>query len=173
MSLDPGSKSGAVDREVGRGGTGLASLFNDAPLPIPAFYRAYLDGETEAMIALLHEEVRATFVGHARLEGKRDTVQFVRFSSGLFQAMDFRPVDVLVDSAGAAVAWEEVGVTAGGEPWAAHGVDVLTVRDGKIVELVVSGDFRQVRRCLPPYPGPGGEPRHVDVPVRGSEERTT
>ena len=144
----------------------VAAALKDAPEPVPTFYRAYLAGDSEQMTTLLHERVQARFSGHATLLGRIETAEFLRFGSGLFSSLDFTIVEVLSDDDGAAVVWDETGLTSDGRPWHAHGVDVIKVQDGLIIELDVVNDARQVRALLPPYRGPGGDaPRPAVLPA--------
>ena len=52
--------------------------------------------------------------------------------------------DVVVDGDVAAGVWHETATTASGEPWENHGVDVVHVRDGRVVALHENNDVRKV-----------------------------
>lgn len=130
-----------------------------------ALYDAFLAGDKDAMLDLMHDDVEVRFLGMARLRGKTAASDFFDFAGGLLEDVDFSVRAILVDGDRAAGVWEERAVTATGEPWANHGVDVLQVRDGLIVSLHENNDVRLVHRHFPPY--------QVDTTQRDDATRRT
>lgn len=125
---------------------------------VDQFYRAYLAGDREGMLALMDEEVEVVFLGQGVFRGKAEVRPFLAWSAGLLKDLDFRIRARLFDGERAAVLWEETAVTAGGQPWENHGVDVFHVQGGRLVSVHEYNDTEVLRRLLPPYPGPPGQP---------------
>jgi ketosteroid isomerase-like protein len=118
---------------------------------IDALYAAFLAGDKEGMLAVMHDDVEVRFLGQAELHGKTAANAFFDFAGGLLTDVKFILREVLVDGEWAAGLWEETAVTSDGHPWANHGVDVVRVRDGLVVALHENNDTRQVYRLMPPY----------------------
>jgi ketosteroid isomerase-like protein len=116
-----------------------------------ALYRAFLAGDKDAMLALMHDDVRVRFLGQVDLTGTAEASRFMDFAAGLLTDVRFTLLDLVVDGDVAAGVWEETARTAAGEPWHNHGVDVIRVRDGRVAEMHENNDVREVYRHLPPY----------------------
>lgn len=116
-----------------------------------ALYRAFLAGDSDGMLALMHNDVEVRFLGQANLRGKDAARDFFDFASGLLRDVDFTLEELVVDGDIAAGVWRETAVTADGQPWTNHGVDVIHVRDGQITVLHENNDVRLVHRHFPRY----------------------
>jgi ketosteroid isomerase-like protein len=131
--------------------TGNESVLARMTEPIAGFYRAFLAGDVEAMVAPLHPLVRFRFPSYPTLVGIAGALDFFRFQETVFATITFELLDVLTDEAGAAVVWRETGVTSAGFDWKADGADVFTVADGLIFAIHVGGDGRGLVTDLPRY----------------------
>jgi ketosteroid isomerase-like protein len=134
---------------------------------VEALYAAFLGGDKDGMLAVMHEDVDVRFLGQAQVRGKAAAEAFFDFAGGLLTDVRFSLNEVLVDGEWAAGLWEETAVTADGHPWSNHGVDVIQVRDGLVVALHENNDTRQVYRFLPPY-RPAGEELAADHEPRST-----
>jgi ketosteroid isomerase-like protein len=133
---------------VGGGGRGVVASTREVA---EALYRAFLAGDVEGMLALLHDDVEVRFLGQAQLRGKADVARFLEFSAGLLTDVQFSLRHLIVDGPVAAGVWEETARTASGQPWRNHGVDVIHVSDGLIAALHENNDVREVYRHFPKY----------------------
>jgi ketosteroid isomerase-like protein len=131
--------------------TGNESVLARMREPIAGFYRAFLSGDVDAMVAPLHPLVRLRFPSYPTLVGIAAALDFFRFQETVFSAITFELLDVLTDEAGAAVVWREAGVTTAGIDWKADGADVFTTTDGLIFAIHVGGDGRGLVTDLPRY----------------------
>jgi len=118
---------------------------------VKALYDAFLAGDGEGMIALMADDVEVTFLGQGTFRGIPAVRRFMAFSASLLQDVDFRIGTVIIDGDVGSAVWEETAVTREGRPWENHGVDVIRVRDGRIVSLHENNDVRLVREHFPPY----------------------
>ena len=118
---------------------------------VDELYSAYLDGDGEGMIAQMADDVEVRFLGQATLHGVPEVRRFIGFASGLLRDLDFRIQRKIVEGDTAAVIWEETATTAAGKPWENHGVDVIRVRDGKIVVLHENNDVNLVYEHFPRF----------------------
>jgi ketosteroid isomerase-like protein len=118
---------------------------------IDALYAAFLAGNKDGMLDVMDDDVEVRFLGQAEVHGKAAANAFFDFAAGLLTDVKFTLREVLVDGEWAAGLWEETAVTADGRPWVNHGVDVVRVRDGRVVALHENNDTRQVYRHFPPY----------------------
>jgi ketosteroid isomerase-like protein len=118
---------------------------------VDALYAAYLAGDGEGMIALMADDVEVTFLGQGTFVGIPAVRRFMSFSASLLRDVDFRVGTVIIDGDVGCAIWEETAITRDGTPWENHGVDVVRVRDGKIVSLHENNDVRLVREHFPPY----------------------
>jgi uncharacterized protein (TIGR02246 family) len=118
---------------------------------VDALYAAFLAGDPEGMLALMADDVEVRFLGQGTFRGVDAARRFFAFAGGLLRDVDFRIQTVIIDGEVAAAVWEETATTAAGEPWENHGVDVIHVRDGRIVSLHENNDVTLVRRHFPPY----------------------
>jgi ketosteroid isomerase-like protein len=118
---------------------------------VDALYEAVLSGDGEGMLALMSDDVEMTFLGQGTFHGVPAARRFLAFSVSLLRDVDFRVRQVIVDGDVAAAVWDETAETADGTPWENHGVDVIHVRDGRIVKLHENNDVRLVKRHFPPY----------------------
>jgi len=118
---------------------------------VDALYTAFLAGDGEGMIALMADDVEVTFLGQGTFHGIPEVRRFMGFSASLLNDVDFRIQTLIVDGDVGAAVWEESATTRDGKPWENHGVDVIRVRDGRIVSLHENNDVRLVREHFPPY----------------------
>jgi uncharacterized protein (TIGR02246 family) len=118
---------------------------------VHALYDAYLAGDPAGMLALMSDDVHLRFLGQVDVNGKEEATRFMDFAGGLLHDLEFEVRDIIVDGDAAATIWEERAVTARGVPWRNHGVDVIHVRDGKVVALHENNDVRQVHEHFPSY----------------------
>ena len=125
---------------------------------VDALYAAFLAGDGEGMIAQMHDDVEVRFLGQVQLRGIPAMRRFVAFAGGLLQDVDFRIERLFVDGEVACCVWSETATTAGGKPWANHGVDVVRVREGKIVSLHENNDVNLVFEHFPSYVDEGAAP---------------
>jgi len=121
-------------------------------------YDAFLAGDKDGMLALMHDDVEVRFLGQACLRGKAEVSRFFDFAGGLLSDVRFSLLQLIVDGDTAAGIWEETARTSSGAPWSNHGVDVIHVRDGLVAALHENNDVRMVYRHFPPYrPGTEGD----------------
>jgi ketosteroid isomerase-like protein len=118
---------------------------------VEKLYEAYLAGDSEGMIALMADDVEVTFLGQGTFHGIPAVREFMAFSAGLLTDMEFLIGPLIIDGDVGAAVWRETARTRDGKPWVNHGVDVVRVRDGKIVALHENNDVRLVREHFPPY----------------------
>jgi ketosteroid isomerase-like protein len=118
---------------------------------IEAMYAAFLAGDKDGMLAVMHDDVDVRFLGQAEVHGKAAANAFFEFAGGLLTDVRFSLREVLVDGEWGAGLWEETALTADGHSWTNHGVDVVRVREGLVVTLHENNDTRQVYRFLPAY----------------------
>ena len=114
-------------------------------------YRAFLAGDKDGMLAVMDDDVEISFLGQVQLRGKPAASKFFDFAGTLLRDVVFTLEQVVVDGDVAAGIWRETATTTGGEPWANHGVDVIHVRDGRVVALHENNDVRMVHRHFPRY----------------------
>ncbi len=124
---------------------------------VDALYAAYLAGDSEGMLAQMADDVEVRFLAQGTFHGLPAVRRFMQFSAGLLRDLDFRIRRTIVDGETAAVIWDESAITADGEPWENHGVDVIRVRGGRIVSLHENNDVTMVYRHFPRYVHPGDE----------------
>ena len=118
---------------------------------IDRLYEAYFAGDQAAMLAQMSDDVEVRFLGQALVKGIDEARRFFAFSGARLVDLDFRIQRKIVDGEWAAVIWEETAVTADGEPWENHGVDVFRVVSGEIVLLHENNDVRLVHQHFPRY----------------------
>jgi ketosteroid isomerase-like protein len=118
---------------------------------VEALYEAYLAGDGEGMIALMADDVEVTFLGQGTFHGIPAVRRFMAFAAGLLTDLEFIVGPLIVDGDVGAAVWRETATTRDGRAWENHGVDVIRVRDGKIVALHENNDVRLVREHFPPY----------------------
>lgn len=134
---------------------------------VEEMYAAFLTGDKDGMLAVMHDNVEVRFLGQAEVRGKAAADAFIDFAGGLLTDVSFNLREVLVDGEWAAGIWDETALTADGHEWSNHGVDVVRVRDGLVVALHENNDTRQVYRFLPAY-------RPADGPLSaGHQSRST
>jgi len=117
-----------------------------------SLYRAFLSGDAAGMLALMADDVEVRFLGQAELHGRQQTSRFLEFAGGLLRDVEFTLERLVVDGEVAAGIWHESATTAAGAPWTNHGVDVIHVRDGRVVALHENNDVRAVHEHFPRYP---------------------
>lgn len=118
---------------------------------VEALYAAFLAGDGPGMLRLMDDDVEVRFLGQATLHGIDEVRDFVAFEAGLLTNLDFRIQKIIIDGEVGCAIWEESATTADGHPWENHGVDVIRVRDGRIVMLHENNDVTLVRRHFPRY----------------------
>jgi ketosteroid isomerase-like protein len=116
-----------------------------------ALYKAFLAGDAEGMLAVMDDDVEVSFLGQVQLRGKDEARRFFDFAGGLLSDVQFSLEEIVVDGDVAAGIWQETALTASGEPWENRGVDVIHVRDGRVVALHENSDVRMVYKHLPSY----------------------
>lgn len=116
-----------------------------------SMYRAFLAGDKDGMLALMAEDVAVRFLGQVEVRGKSEADRFFDFAGGLLRDVDFRLEEIVVDGNVAAGIWHETATTADGQPWENHGVDVIHVRDGRVVALHENNDVRKGYEHFPHY----------------------
>lgn len=130
------------------------------PLPVDvetrrvvyALYAAYLNGDPRGMLALLSDDVEVRFLAQGTFHGRDAATRFFAFAGPLLRDLDFRIEKIVVDGEHAAAIWSETAVvSATGEPWENHGVDVIHVRGGEIVSLHENNDATLVLAHFPRY----------------------
>jgi ketosteroid isomerase-like protein len=118
---------------------------------VDALYDAYLSGDAEGMLAQMADDVEVRFLAQGTFHGLPEVRGFMEFSAGLLRDLDFRIQKLFVDGEVGVAIWEESAVTADGKAWENHGVDVIRVRDGKIVSLHENNDVNLVYEHFPRY----------------------
>jgi uncharacterized protein len=118
---------------------------------VDRLYAAFLAGDGEGMIALMADDVEVTFLGQGTYLGIPAVRRFMEFSAGLLRDVDFRIQTVIIDGDVGCAIWEETATTRDGKPWSNHGVDVIRVRDGRIVSLHENNDVTLVHEHFPRY----------------------
>jgi ketosteroid isomerase-like protein len=121
---------------------------------VERLYEAYLAGDAAGMRAEMAEDVEVRFLGMAEFRGLDAFRRFQEFADGLLTDLEFRIRKVIVDGEVGAAIWEETARTADGRPWENHGVDVIRVREGRIVSLHENNDVNLVHRHFPRYVDP-------------------
>lgn len=114
-------------------------------------YRAFLAGDKHGMLAVMDADVEISFLGQVQLRGKAEASRFFDFAGTLLRDVDFTLEQIVVDGDVAAGIWRETATTMAGEPWTNHGVDVIHVREGRVVALHENSDVRMVRQHFPSY----------------------
>jgi uncharacterized protein (TIGR02246 family) len=120
---------------------------------IDRFYRAYLGGNLEGMLAVIADDAVVTFAGHGTFRGKAEIRPYMEWGGQQLPELHFNVLNKIVDGERAAVNWDETGRTKRGDAWDAIGCDVYRVVNGKIVELTVYGDTEKMARLMDRYPG--------------------
>lgn len=120
---------------------------------IERLYAAYLNGDTDGMLALMAPDVRVTFNYAGTFHGMDEARPFMTWNGAQLPQLTFNVRQMIVDGDRAAVTWDETGTTLRGDDWSAMGVDVYRVENDRIVELTCYSDTAQVARLLDPYPG--------------------
>lgn len=118
---------------------------------VEALYASFLAGDGAGMLRLMDDDVEVRFLGQATLRGVDEVRDFIAFESGLLKDLDFRIQKIIIDGEVGCAIWQELATTADGHPWENHGVDVIRVRNGRIVMLHENNDVTLVRRHFPRY----------------------
>lgn len=116
-----------------------------------ALYAAFLAGDKDGMLAVMDDDVEVSFLGQVQLRGKSEASRFFDFAGTLLRDVDFSLEEIVVDGDVAAGVWHETATTLSGEPWQNHGVDVIHIRDGRVVALHENNDVRMVYKHFPRY----------------------
>jgi ketosteroid isomerase-like protein len=122
---------------------------------VEALYAAYGAGDLEGMLGLMDEEVEVTFLAQGTFKGLPAFRRFIAFSAELLVELDWRLEKIIVEGETGCGIWEETARTLSGEPWHTTGVDVIRVRDGRIMSLRMNNDAALSRRHFPTYEDPG------------------
>jgi ketosteroid isomerase-like protein len=117
----------------------MTEVETDTRAVVDALYEAYLAGDSEGMLTQMADDVEVRFLAQGT------------FSAGLLHDLDFRIRRKIVDGDAAAVIWDESATTSDGKAWENHGVDVIRVRNGKIVALHENNDINLVYEHFPRY----------------------
>jgi uncharacterized protein len=126
----------------------------DTRTVVDALYAAFFAGDADGMTAQMADDVEVTFLGQGTFHGIPAVQRFMRFSAGLLEDVSFTIHSLIIDGDVASAIWSETARTREGEPWENHGVDVIRVRDGRVVSLHENNDVRLVHRHFPPYTDP-------------------
>jgi ketosteroid isomerase-like protein len=135
----------------------MTEVDNETRTVFDALYKAFLAGDGEGMLAQMADDVDVRFLAQGTFHGVPAVRGFMQFSAGLLNDLDFRIRKTIVDGDSAAVIWDESATTAAGKPWENHGVDVIRVRNGKIVALHENNDVNLVYEHFPRYESGAGE----------------
>lgn len=109
---------------------------------VERMYDAYFEGDAKAMVNTMSDEVWVRFLGRADFRGIDRARTFFGDNTPMLLDLDFRIRKLIVDGAYAAAIWDERATTVSGEPYENHGVDVLTVVDGRITAVHENNDIR-------------------------------
>ena len=118
---------------------------------VDALYAAFLAGDSEGMLAQMADDVEVRFLAQGTFHGVPAVRGFMQFSAGLLHDLDFRIRRTIIDGDAAAVIWDESATTAAGKPWENHGVDVIRVRNAKVVALHENNDINLVYEHFPRF----------------------
>jgi ketosteroid isomerase-like protein len=129
----------------------MTEVENETRSVVDALYEAYLAGDSEGMLAQMADDVEVRFLAQGTFHGVPAVRRFMQFSAGLLHDLDFRIQRKIVDGDAAAVIWDESATTAAGKPWENHGVDVIRVRNAKIVALHENNDINLVYEHFPRF----------------------
>lgn len=136
----------------------MTEVENETRSVVDALYEAYLAGDSEGMLAQMADDVEVRFLAQGTFHGIPAVRRFMQFSAGLLRDLDFRIRRKIVDGEAAAVIWDESATTAAGKAWENHGVDVIRVRNAKIVALHENNDINLVYEHFPRFdPETGNE----------------
>lgn len=116
---------------------------------VRALYRAFRNGDSAGMLALLDDGVEVRFLGVQPIHGLAEARAFFERQAGILNDVDFQLAHLLVDGEYAAGVWRETARTADGLPWSNHGVDVFRVLSGKVISLHENNDVRKFYRFIP------------------------
>ncbi len=119
-----------------------------------------VDGDVEVADELLTPFLASRRAGPGTREGEKQWAMAFRSALGIRSEVQ----DVLVDSDRAAIHWkttgthkgEIFGVPATGKSFTIHGVSLIRVRDGKVVENRTIADQMGLMQQLGVAPSPGG-----------------
>lgn len=114
-------------------------------------YDAFGSGDLERMAGLMADDVVVTFLAQGTFHGLPAFARFLSFSEGLLEDLDWRLETLVVDGEVGCGIWEETATTQDGHPWHSTGVDVVRVRGGRVVSLMMNNDAALSRRHFPPY----------------------
>jgi ketosteroid isomerase-like protein len=120
---------------------------------IDKLYDAYLNADTECMLALKAPDVKVTFNYAGTFTGMAEARPFMTWNGSQLPELQFNIRHKIVDGNRAAVTWDETGKTIRGDDWSAIGVDVYRIEGDQIVEMTCYSDTDKVARLLDPYPG--------------------
>jgi ketosteroid isomerase-like protein len=129
----------------------MTEVETDTRAVVDALYEAYLAGDSEGMLTQMADDVEVRFLAQGTFHGVPAVRRFMQFSAGLLHDLDFRIRRKIVDGDAAAVIWDESATTSDGKAWENHGVDVIRVRNGKIVALHENNDINLVYEHFPRY----------------------
>lgn len=121
---------------------------------VDQLYRAFLAGDPEGMLATFSDDVAIRFLGQVDAHGIDEARRFFTHAAKLLTDLDFRRQHTIIDGSHGAVTWTETARTVRGAPWENHGVDVIEVRDDKIISLHENNDARLVHEHFEKYEPP-------------------
>ena len=128
---------------------------DDTRAVIDRLYGAYLNGDTEGMLATFSDDIAFRFLAQVDDRGIDAARRFFSYSATKLVDLDFVIERKIIDGDHAAVIWSETASTPDGTPWENHGVDVFEVRDGQIISLHENNDVRLVYEHFTPYEDDG------------------
>lgn len=107
-------------------------------------YAAFLRGDPEGMLATFDDDIEFKFLGQVEARGIAEARRFFTAAAGQLTDLDFTIEHTVIDGSRAAVTWSEVARTQTGAEWVNHGVDVIEVRDGRVISLHENNNVRLV-----------------------------
>ena len=134
-----------------------AQLIARMPVPVDAFYAAFLGGDSAAMLATLDPAAVIRFPSYEPLAGTARIADYLAFQDNAFGALDFQLVEVLTESGVTIVVWREQGALSDGTSWRCHGADTLVSAPSGITRVEVGGPAWTLRDVLPRYTAPGAQ----------------
>lgn len=108
---------------------------------VDALYEAYFDGDAEAMVNLMSDDVWIRFLGREDFRGKSRARAFFNQNNPMLEELNFEIDKLIIDGTHAAAVWSETARTIHGRSYENHGVDVFEVRNGQIVSIHENNDI--------------------------------
>jgi predicted ester cyclase len=129
------------------------------------YFQAVSDQDVEAMMSMWEPGGRGTLYGIAELEVPGSYAAWFRNTFNAFPDMRFEALEIVASGEQAAVRWRATGTFAGpakfegisptGQRVELEGIDLLTIRDGKIHENLAYTNGTEIGRQLGAMPPAG------------------